>query len=170
MPGLPNRISKLCPQEWSAIEAEGILIPAAQKHQYRFAHDSIQKLIYNQLDDSAKQNLHIQIGRFLNGQHETESEAGAGEHAFDAVNHLNRGAKLVADPAERLQLVKLNLEAGTRAKASSAYDVALGYFHNGVEQLNADDWETSFELCFDLYAQKAECEYMCGNYEISEET
>ncbi|MGG4145506.1 AAA family ATPase [Paenibacillus algorifonticola] len=152
--------------EWPAIEAEGIILPV-QKQQYRFAHDSIQKLIYSQLDDSAKQDLHVQIGRFLNRQHEAASEAGIEEHVFDAVNHLNRGAKLLFDPDERLQLVRLNLEAGTRAKASSAHDVALGYFHKGVVLLNAADWESSFELCFDLYAQKAECEYMCGHYEQS---
>lgn len=147
--------------EWSAIEAEGIVQPF-ETEKFRFAHDNIQKLIYSQMDDEAKQAIHTRIGRCMNGQ-----DAGYGESAFDAVNHLNRGSRTITDDQELLQLAKLNLDAGNRAKASSAYDIALGYFGKGVELLAADDWNREFELCFELHAQKAECEYLCGNHQGS---
>ncbi|ANY67775.1 PAS sensor protein [Paenibacillus sp. BIHB 4019] len=168
-----NQNSVALAAQWSAIEGEGIILPV-HKGLYRFAHDSIQKLIYGQLENSAKQALHLHIGRFLNRQHQAEAAAGDaismedGKHAFEAVNHMNRGAVLIADKEERLELAQLNLEAGSRAKASSAFDVAVQYFHKGALLLGMEGWNSSFELCFNLYAQKAECEYMCGNHAQSD--
>ncbi|WP_324617894.1 AAA family ATPase [Cohnella cholangitidis] len=143
--------------EWFLIEAEGMVVPH-DTGIYRFAHDNIQKLIYNQIDDQSKQDIHIRIGRCLLG-----SDIGIGESSFDAVNHLNKGSKTIKDERELRQLVNLNSEAGKRAKASSAYDIALGYFAKGAELLSDKDWDTEFEFCFELHAQKAECEYLCGN-------
>ncbi|QJD88227.1 AAA family ATPase [Cohnella herbarum] len=144
-------------QEWSAIEADGMILPL-EGDIYRFAHDSIQKWIYGQIDDASKQDIHIRIGRCMQ-----QSDGGMGENSYEIVNHFNKGSQSITDSLELLQLVKLNLDAGNRAKASSAYDVALGYFENGVELLTAEDWTNDFELCFELHAQKAECEYLCGN-------
>ncbi|OAS17998.1 helix-turn-helix transcriptional regulator [Paenibacillus oryzisoli] len=142
---------------WSAIESEGMIVPF-EEDTYRFAHDNIQKLIYNRMDDIWKQDVHLRIGRSL-----IRNEDGYVDNAFDAVNHLNRGSKRITDEQEILQLVKLNLNAGNRAKSSTDYDVALGYFRKGVGLLSAKDWESEFELLFELHAQKAECEYLCGN-------
>ncbi|MEW9702721.1 AAA family ATPase [Paenibacillus sp. SI8] len=157
-----NREVKVLAPEWSVIEAEGMIVPF-ETDKFRFAHDNIQKLIYSQIDTASKQAIHIRIGRCLN-----EMDAGNGENSFDVVNHLNRGSERITDEQELLQLVKLNLDAGNRAKSSSAYDVALGYFGKGVELLSAEDWDKQFDLVFELHAQKAECEYLCGNYQDSE--
>ncbi|TXK76408.1 AAA family ATPase [Paenibacillus sp. N3.4] len=97
--------------EWSTIEAEGMILPF-ETDKFRFAHDSIQKLIYSLIDDKTKQIIHLQIGRSMNGK-----DAGYGDNSFDAVNHLNQGSVIITDVQEILQLVKLNLEVGNRAKA-----------------------------------------------------
>ncbi|WP_409344945.1 AAA family ATPase [Paenibacillus sp. MBLB4367] len=157
-----REIEDLIP-EWSMIESEGLIL-AVEADKFRFAHDNIQKLIYSRIDDTTKQTIHLRVGRCMNGK-----AAGYGENSFDVVNHLNQGSARIADVQEILQLVKLNLDAGNLAKASSAYDIALGYFRKGVELLSADDWDKKFELCFELHAQKAECEYLCGNYKHSEQ-
>ncbi|MGO4344509.1 AAA family ATPase [Paenibacillus sp. MCAF9] len=149
--------------EWSAIEAEGMIFPY-ESDKYRFAHDNIQKLIYSQMDNETKQAFHIQIGRCMYGKN-----AEYGENSFAIVNHLNRGSKRITDRQQLLQLVKLNLDAGHRAKASSAFDIALGYFGKGVGLLPAEDWDHEFELIFELHAQKAECEYLCGNHMKSDQ-
>lgn len=153
-----NRAMEDMLAEWAAIEAEGMIVPF-ETDEFRFAHDNIQRLIYSRIDNESKQNIHIRIGRCLNGE-----DSGHEENSFDVVNHLNRGSKQITDGQEILQLIKLNLDAGNRAKASSAYDVALGYFGKGVEMLSVEDWGNEFELCFELHAQKAECEYLCGHY------
>ncbi|MNX42140.1 Serine/threonine-protein kinase PknB [compost metagenome] len=149
--------------DWSAIEAEGLIVPF-EAEMYRFTHDNIQKLIYNGIDDESKQDIHIRIGQILYGNDNTYGE----NSLFDAVNHLNRGSARMKDAQEILQLVKLNLDAGHRAKSSTAYDIALGYFRKGVELLSPEDWDREFELIFELHAQKAECEYLCGNSADSE--
>ncbi|MGN7360476.1 AAA family ATPase [Paenibacillus sp. SAF-054] len=142
---------------WSAIEAEGMIAPS-EVGLYRFTHDHIQKLIYNGIDDESKQDIHIRIGQCLQGKDNIY-----GEHSlFDAVNHLNRGSAKMKHRQEILQLVRLNLDAGHRAKTSTAYDIALGFFAKGVELLSPEDWDREFELIFELHAQKAECEYLCG--------
>lgn len=157
-----NRTTEDMMSEWFAIENEGMIIPL-ETGKFRFAHDHIQKLIYNRVDDESKQDIHVRVGRCMSGMN-----PGMAENLFDTVNHLNRGSKRITDAQESLQLVKLNLNAGNRAKASSAYDVALGYFSKGVNLLPPNAWEYAFELMFELHVQKAECEYLCGNYTESD--
>ncbi|WP_412761611.1 helix-turn-helix transcriptional regulator [Paenibacillus chibensis] len=142
---------------WSAIEAEGMITPF-EAEMYRFTHDHIQKLIYNGIDDESKQDIHIRIGQCLYRKANAYGESSL----FDAVNHLNRGSARIKNPQDILELVRLNLDAGHRAKSSAAYDIALGYFRKAVELLSPEDWNREFELIFELYAQKAECEYLCG--------
>ncbi|KWX80288.1 PAS sensor protein [Paenibacillus riograndensis] len=146
--------------EWAVIEAEGMILPY-DTDKFRFAHDNIQKLIYSQMEDETKQAIHIRIGTTLQA-------AGDEEDLFDVVNHLNKGSGKNMDEAENLRLVQLNLDAGNRAKAASAYDVALVYFRKGVELLSEEAWNKTFGLCFELHAEQAECEYLCGNLKESD--
>ncbi len=150
-------------QEWHDIETEGIITPY-ETDMYRFTHDHIQHVIYSQIDNQMKQTIHLRIGRCLN-KHETLY----GESPFDRVNHLNQGSHQMTETSEILQLAYLNLDAGNRAKTATAYDIALAYYGKGVDLLVlVGDWEQKFELCFDLHIQKAECDYLCGNYTESE--
>lgn len=149
--------------EWQALENEGMLV-RAEGGSYRFAHDNIQKTIYGQLREETKRANHIRIGRRL-----MASDDGKRDHLFEAVNQLNLGSSHAADEHERLPLARWNLEAGLRAKASSAHDIALGYFGKGVELLTPEDWKLDFELSFELRAQKAECDYLCGRLAESEQ-
>ncbi|OXM82662.1 AAA family ATPase [Paenibacillus rigui] len=160
--GVVHREKEALHAAWTAIEAEGWILPV-EGEAFRFAHDSIQKLIYSRIDDPVKQAIHKRIGRCMGKEAEGQSEL-----LFDMVNHLNRGSQTITDEEEQLHLAKLNLDAGQRAKSSSAYDVALGYFKKGVELLTALDWDREFELCFEMHAQKAECEYLCGHSNESE--
>ncbi len=148
---------------WHEIESEGMIIPF-ETEKYRFAHDHIQRLIYNQIDEDTLQATHLQIGRCLNEIHPTYAE-----NPFDAVNHLNWGTQKITDAQEILDLANMNLAAGNRAMSSSAYDVALGYFSKGVALLSQNAWDDAFDLLFELHAQKAECEYLCGNYTVSDQ-
>jgi len=144
--------------DWTALADEGLLVPE-ELGRLRFAHDSFQKRIYRLIDDPAKQQLHLRLGRSLAAT-ASESE----ERLFDEVNHLNQGSTQIGDKRELRQLAARNLEAGCLAKATSAHDVALGYFSRGVELLSPEDWEEAFELCFELLAEKTEAEYLCGHH------
>ena len=57
------------------------------------------------------------------------------EAIFEIVNQLNRGAELIASQDEREHLAELNLIAGKRAKAATAYASALTYLAAGAALL-----------------------------------
>ena len=50
------------------------------------------------------------------------------EHLFDVANQFNRGAALLVDWDEKVQVARLELRAGRKAKASAAYASARMYF------------------------------------------
>ena len=68
---------------------------------------------------------HLRIGRLLAAQTPPEKRE---EAIFEIVSQLNRGAALITEQEEREQLAELNLIAGKRAKASTAYASALALF------------------------------------------
>jgi len=69
---------------------------------------------------------------------------------------------LITAPDEREQLAELNLIAGKRAKAATAYASALTYLNAGAALLVEDCWEHQHELIFQLELHRAECEFLTG--------
>jgi predicted ATPase len=67
------------------------------------------------------------------------------------------------------QVAELNLVAGRRAKAATAYASALSYFSAGSELLMDDPWRQRYELTFALELNRAECEFLMGHHESAEE-
>src|SRR5262249_21209111 len=84
------------------------------------------------------------------------------EAIFEIVNQLNRGSALIKAPQEREQLAELNLIAGKRAKASTAYATAFTYLAAGAALLENDCWERRPELIFALELHLGECEFLTG--------
>jgi predicted ATPase len=88
---------------------------------------------------------------------------------FEIVNQLNRGASLITSQDECAQLAELNLAAGKRAKASSAYVSALTYLTAGAALLPEDAWERRQELAFALQLHPADCEICTGELQAAEQ-
>ncbi|WP_158502097.1 AAA family ATPase [Vitiosangium sp. GDMCC 1.1324] len=153
---------------WDALQ-EGLLIAEEKSprhlHAYRFAHDRVQQAAYSLLSDLQKKRLHLQAGRHLRASTSREPD----ERLFDVVDQLNRGTELVTDDTERLELARLNLEAGWRAKTSSAFRSALGYLTHGLELLSGEAWHSSYELAFRLHREAAECAYLAGEHQLAED-
>jgi len=80
---------------------------------------------------------HLRIGRLLAAHTPPEKRE---EAIFEIVSQLNRGAALITARDEREQLAELNLIAGKRAKASTAYASALTYLAAGAALLVEDSW------------------------------
>jgi predicted ATPase/tRNA A-37 threonylcarbamoyl transferase component Bud32 len=133
---------------------------------FAFLHDRVQHAAYTLIPDERKQLVHLTVGRLLLDKLEGEL---ADEKGFDVVNHLNLGSNLIVNEQERLTLADLNLDAGRRAKSSTAYEAALGYFSAGIELLAEEWWEPHYDLAFALYLEAAECHYFCGNFEEAEQ-
>jgi predicted ATPase len=67
-----------------------------------------------------------------------------------------------------VRVAELNLRAGLKAKSSTAYASACTYFSAGMALLDPDAWSSDYELTFALWLERAECEYLSGNYDDAE--
>jgi PAS domain S-box-containing protein len=133
---------------------------------YKFVHDRVQEAAYSLIPAAARAEVHLQIGRLLAAQTPPEEREGT---IFEIVNQMNRGAALITSRDERERLAELNLIAGKRAKASTAYVSALTYLDLGATLLEEDRWERQRELMFALELSRAECEFLTGQLSVADE-
>ncbi|MBD2435262.1 ATP-binding sensor histidine kinase [Nostoc sp. FACHB-110] len=129
---------------------------------YKFLHDRVQQAAYSLIPEADKTATHLKIGQLLlKNTPKNEIEA----NIFDIVNQLNVGTAYLTEQAEKTELAKLNLIAAQKAKASTAYEVALKYLKTGIELLSIDAWESEYKLTLGLYEGAAEVAYLSGNFE-----
>ena len=124
---------------------------------YKFLHDRIQQAAYALIPESEKKQVHLQIGR-LQLQNITENELP--NNIFDIVNQLNEGSELISDQLEKNQLAELNLQAGKKAKASTAYESALRYLETSSKLLIGNSWENQYQLTLDIQVETLEAQYL----------
>ena len=142
-------------------------LPVKNDHlaKYKFFHDRVQQAAYSLIPEEQKRSTHLKIGqRLLKNTPEVERE----ERMFDIVNHLNMGVKLITHELEREQLARLNLVAGKKAKAATAYSAAVEYFNSGRELLAVNSWENQYELTLVLHTEAAEAAYLSGDFDRME--
>jgi PAS domain S-box-containing protein len=148
---------------WEAVQA-GLVVH--QERAYKFLHDRIQQAAYSLIPNEHSADVHLRIGRTLLESMTADELA---EHLFDVANQLNRGAALLVDPDEKAQVAAIDLRAGRKAKASAAFASARVYFAGGIALLDERDWGSRYELTFSLWLERAECEFVSGNFETAEQ-
>ena len=148
---------------WEALRQEFIV---RLEGSYKFVHDRVQEAAYSLIPEQVRAEAHLRIGRLLIARTPPERRE---EAVFEIVNQINRGAALITSQAERDQIAELNLIAGKRAKASTAYASALKYFIAGGALLGDDSWERRHELAFALELNRAECEFLTGQAAAADE-
>ncbi|MGD1805533.1 trifunctional serine/threonine-protein kinase/ATP-binding protein/sensor histidine kinase [Dapis sp. BLCC M126] len=127
---------------------------------YRFLHDRVQQAAYTLIPNAKKQTTHVKIGQLLlNNTPASQQE----EKIFAIVNQLNYGADLLATRTEREQLSQLNLKAGRKVLASTAYKPAIEYLQIGLELLELNAWQEQYRLCLALHESAAEATYLGGD-------
>jgi PAS domain S-box-containing protein len=141
---------------WDAVRLE---LVEQLEGSYRFVHDRVQEAAYSLMAEDARAAAHLRIGRLLATRTPVDKRE---EAIFEIVNQLNRGAVLIASRDECEQLAELNLLAGKRAKATTAYVSALTYLTTGEALLPEDAWERRHELTFALALHRGECEFLTG--------
>ncbi|AFY81976.1 trifunctional serine/threonine-protein kinase/ATP-binding protein/sensor histidine kinase [Oscillatoria acuminata] len=169
---------------WKALQ-EGLIVPTTQVYKffqseeteqvggensvnpiYRFLHDRVQQAAYSQIPENQKQSTHFSIGQLLLANLSgTKRE----DRLFEIVNHLNLSRGLLTQASQKEELAQLNGLAGTKAKAATAYTSALAYTTAGIELLSSDCWESQYDLSFSLSKERAEVEYLNGNFAKAEE-
>lgn len=172
---------------WSALQ-EGFIIPLNENYKlfqsaesakpmteveiaqlsvaYQFLHDRVQQAAYTLIPENQKLITHLKIGRLL--KKHTPDEA-LDENIFDIVNQFNHGKHLIVEQVEKNELAELNLMAGRKAKMSTAYCTAFGYFQKGLAFLATDSWQTQYELTLTFHIESAETAYLGGDFEQMEQ-
>jgi len=140
---------------------------------YKFGHDRIQQATYSLIDESQKQAIHLQIGRLLLQNSSTETLS---KKIFEIVDHLNLGIgvstavqPVLTHQKERNEIAKLNLIAGRKAKAATAYNAAVQYLKTGLSLLTEESWQMQYDLTLNLYQETVEAKYLSTNFERAEE-
>jgi predicted ATPase/class 3 adenylate cyclase len=140
---------------------------AATDAQFQFLHDRVQQAAYSLLSKAERQEVHLRLGQQLLSQLQDLEQT---EKIFDICNHLNQAQAWQEATDERLRLAELNLVAGRRAAAATAYGPALDYLRNGLSALPDQAWRQAYQLCYDLYIRIAECQYLNGETAEAEKT
>jgi predicted ATPase len=132
---------------------------------YAFSHDRVRQASYALVTDGERLGLHLRIGRLLAAR----DSALRDEQVFEVVTHYNRAAVLVTSKEERRQLAELNLRAAKRAVAAIAFESASTYLAAAAWMLGEDAWDDEYALMFSLALQRADCEYLTGQYRQAED-
>ena len=74
---------------------------------------------------------------------------------------------MLTKQSEKTELAKLNLVAGKKAKAATAYETAIKYLNISLGLLTQDSWQNDYELILNLHIEATEAEYLYGNFEDS---
>ncbi|WP_434425885.1 sensor histidine kinase [Nannocystis pusilla] len=148
---------------WDAVRA-GLLL--RDDGAYTFVHDRVREAAYSLIPAQDRPATHLRIGRSL--QAHTPAEALPGR-LFAIVDQLDRGLALVTDSRERDAIHALNVAAGLKAKAGSAFAAALRYLSAATSLLPADAWDRRHADTFTLHLERAECEHLVGDHAAAEQ-
>jgi predicted ATPase len=133
---------------------------------YTFLHDRVQEAAYALLEPEQRPAQHLRTGRILLAHTPPDRLT---DNIFEIAGQLNHATSLITSAAERERLAELNLIAGRRAKAGTAFASALTYLTAGTALLSPTAWDSAYELTFALHVERAECESLVRNRSCAEE-
>ena len=138
---------------------------SAESGSYKFLHDRVQQAAYALIAQKERPSVHLQIGQSLLKQYAPEK----GEDLlFDIVHHLNLARRVKDKWKERSHLAELNLKAGLKARAASAFEQALQYFTLGLYLLGDAAWKRQYPLALSLHEEATEMSSLCGRFDLME--
>jgi len=139
----------------------GLIYPCPRG--FRFAHDQIREAARELLSPDERSILHYQIAQLLRTRLSKEEQAARVQEIAD---HLRAGLAHVRDE-DRLDAVRVSLEAGRRALETGAATSAESYLRPGRELLQAGDWESDRALACDLFMQSIESAVLRADLEAA---
>jgi len=158
---ISNKNETICKKDLESAIYENLILPL-DNNTYKFVHDRIQQAVYSIIPDFKKNNFHLKTGRLL-------LKSWSGEmldnQIFDIVNQLNYGINIITTPEEKRELSKLNLQAGKKAKQSSAYLPAYNYLVIAKRLLQINSWEGDYKFTLEIYNELTELSFLTGTFE-----
>ncbi len=147
----------------AVVERGGATALIVRRH--RFVHDRVQQAGHALIPPSERAALHLRIGRLLLDKLSPAQQA---ERLFEIADHLNQGSALIQHPDEVRDWVRLNIEAGKRAEAATAYAAALSYLECAAWRVDEGFWREHYALALELSQQYAKVAYLTGDFEKAE--
>ncbi|MCG8423619.1 MAG: AAA family ATPase [Proteobacteria bacterium] len=135
------------------------------ENNYRFLHDRVRQAAYSLLDEPTRAAIHLRVGRAWRRQYD---EAATERRIFAITGQLNDSRELIEQPEERLDLARLNLRAGRKAKASTAYCPAVHHLQIAADLLPENSWQRHYSLTLAIHCELAESRYLNGEFETAE--
>ncbi len=132
---------------------------------YKFSHDKVQQVCYSLADESELVNVHYKLGKLLYNNY---CENNLDDKIFEIVDHLDKGLSLITSKEESKKLSFLNLLAGKKANATSAYEPSLNYFKTGIKLLGKNCWEEDYSNTLELYIYAAQAAYVNTCFDIQD--
>lgn len=124
-------------------------------------HDRMREAVLRSMSDEQIEGHHLALGRAL-AQRASVDESGA-VWLFAAARHLGAAsARLCGE--ERVEAIRLHLEAGRHSRATTAFTRAYQCFSAGAAMLPPDAWETHYELALGLHGGAAEAAYLSSEF------
>ncbi|URI05909.1 AAA family ATPase [Aquincola tertiaricarbonis] len=156
-------------------EAEAALWPALQAGlvargtpYWRFLHDRAQEAAHELTPAEARPALHVRIARSLRADAAAQGLVEGDDRLYAIVAQFNHGLSAITDEAERLSVASLNLQAGARAYAATAYVAAIAYLRAGIALLPEDPWPSQPALASALLRLLARCEAQRQEFDEAE--
>jgi predicted ATPase/signal transduction histidine kinase/CheY-like chemotaxis protein len=157
----------------------GSRAPALVIAVHAFAHDRVQQAAYALVAEADRAALHLRIARLLaSALPATERD----RRLFEIAEHFRAGAALLgaaaepddrpakdpgAQPNERIEVARLFLAAGRRAKAALAHDAARRFLRAGLALMPDGSWREHYELMRDLALATVEAEYLNADFDAA---
>jgi predicted ATPase/signal transduction histidine kinase/CheY-like chemotaxis protein len=142
-------------QEGLLTEPEGGQAGEQTPTHYSFLHDQVRHAAHSLLAPAERERVHLRAGQLYLAE--------GSATRLDAVSHLNLAVALIETPAERLQLLELNLDAARKARQANAYPAAQDFLRTAVALIDAAAWESRHALLFQLHREWAEVAHLCGD-------
>ncbi|HNN95499.1 MAG TPA: serine/threonine-protein kinase PknK, partial [Pseudomonadota bacterium] len=155
---------------WPALQA-GLVIPLSGAYRtvsdaddtvvrYRFVHDRVQQAAYATLGPDELAPTHHAIGERLLAELSGEERE---QRLFEIVTHLNKGAALRTDQADRDKLADWNLRAARRAMAATAFASAWELLRTALELRGPARFGRDYQASLELDTTAAEAAVYAGD-------
>lgn len=119
---------------------------------FQFAHDRVQQASYMLMVGDSHKSLHLQIGMSLWSRCVDDVEP----EVFAIVDQLDQAIELLSCESECIEVARLNLIAGRRARSSMAYRAAAKYLQIARDLLPEGHWSSHYRLSYEIYLDLVE--------------
>lgn len=129
--------------------------------EYKFSHDRVQQAAYALIGEEERLELHHRVGQvLLRLRRQTQKD----DYLFAIVSHLNSARVFITHEHDRLELIRLNLEAARKGKTTAAYQSSLAYLEAAMGLEQESDWDKAHDTLIALYQEAAEIALLCRDF------